>query len=101
MKDVRFLHTATLLDDGMVLLTGGSLLTARGEFFPESSAELFDPASGSSGHFLAAADMLQARVLHSATLLVSGPHAGEVLIVGGQQIDRTLKSAELFQPPHR
>jgi hypothetical protein len=103
MRDVRFLHTATLLDSGLVLFAGGSLLTARGQLFPESSAELFDPAGGAAGSFTSAGNMTTPRVLHTATLLggnlVSGSLAGNVLIVGGEQVDATLMSAELFNPP--
>jgi hypothetical protein len=103
MIDVRFLDTATLLRDGMVLLAGGSLLTARGQLFPESSAELFDPAGGAAGSFTSAGNMTTPRVLHTATLLdrVSGSLAGNVLIVGGEQVDTTLMSAESFKPPSR
>jgi hypothetical protein len=103
MIDVRFLDTATLLGDGMVLLAGGSLLTARGQLFPESSAELFDPAGGTAGSFTSAGSMTTPRVLHTATLLdrVSGSLAGNVLIVGGEQVDTTLMSAESFKPPSR
>lgn len=45
--------------------------------------------------------MTTPRVLHTATLLdrVSGSLAGNVLIVGGEQVDTTLNSAELFKPP--
>ncbi len=105
MKAVRFLHTATLLGNGMVLLAGGSLLTARGQLFPESTAEVFDPAAGANGGFPFSGRMTTSRVLQTATLLnpkvVSGALAGDVLIVGGEQIDDTLMSAELFVPNHR
>jgi uncharacterized protein GlcG (DUF336 family) len=103
MQAVRFLHTATMLGNGMVLLTGGSLLTARGQLFPESSAELFDPSSGANGMFMATKSMTTPRALHTATLLdpkfVSGALAGTVLIGGGEDLDQTLLSAELFIPP--
>ncbi len=99
MTQVRFLATATLLDSGEVLIAGGSLFTARSELFPENSAELFDPqANGGLGSFTATANMTTSRVLHTATLLGPsvGPLAGAVLIVGGEQTDGTLNTAELF-----
>jgi WD40 repeat protein len=103
MQAVRFLHAATLLNDGMVLLTGGSFLNAREQLLPESSAEAFVPAGDASmGTFVPAAGMTARRALHTATLLdaklVSTRLAGSVLITGGEGIDQTLESAELFTP---
>jgi hypothetical protein len=63
-------HTATLLIDGRVLLTGG------GRFAATASAEVFDPKTGS---FAKVADMFTDRSAQTATLLPSG----QVLIAGG------------------
>ncbi len=94
MATARALHTATLLRDGKVLITGG---VAAGSFpMPAlDSAELFDPATGVS--VMLAATLRSPRVQHAATLLGDG----RVLITGGQ-VD-TLDgdgsdTAELYDP---
>jgi hypothetical protein len=82
----RYYHTATLLQDGKVLITGG---TSPGGG-TTNTAELFDPASET---FTAISSMITARYGHTATLLQSG----EVLIAGGFGNGATDK-AELFDP---
>lgn len=77
----RWLHTATLLDDGRVLIVGGqpTNCTGTGGCFPEAlnTAELFDPVTDT----LTPTDTLHiARYGHSAALLPDG----RVLIVGGE-----------------
>ncbi|HET7487841.1 MAG TPA: kelch repeat-containing protein [Acidimicrobiales bacterium] len=84
-------HSATLLDDGRVLVAGGS--DAGG---PMASAEIYDPASGT---WAGTAPMRQARSGHTATRLADG----RVLVVGGSGPgpDGTadaLASAEVFDP---
>jgi len=81
-------HTATLLADGRILLTGGSPAVA--------DSEIFDPASGK---VTAASPMAVAREQHAATLLKDG----KVLVAGGYGPTGTgapalLDSAELFDP---
>ncbi len=63
-------HTATLLNNGKVLITGGSTTNGLTD-----TAELFDPATGT---FTLIGSMLHPRHQHSATLL----NDGRVLIVG-------------------
>lgn len=63
----RSQHTATLLDDGRVLIAGGS---------GDATAEIYDPATGS---FSSAGSMRVSRSGHTATLLKNG----RVLIAGG------------------
>jgi hypothetical protein len=85
MTTARQSHTATLLNNGKVLIAGG---TPNGNS-PLASAELYDP---STGIFAAAVDMTKARAYHTATLL----NNGKVLIDGGSvQGD---DSAELYDP---
>jgi uncharacterized repeat protein (TIGR03803 family) len=75
-------HTATLLNNGKVLLAGGVGL---------SSAELYDPATGT---FAATGSMTTARYQHIATLLTNG----KVLITGGISGTNYVASAELYDP---
>jgi hypothetical protein len=81
-------HTATALDDGRVLLTGGYAGEGRG---PHASAEIFDPRTGA---FAAVGSMAVARGAHTATRLTDG----RVLIVGGVDGRRALTTVELFDP---
>ena len=69
----RFLHTATLLQNGKVLVVGGALTSTSD---PVASAEVYDPVTGS---FTMTGAMATAREQHTATLLADG----RVLIVGG------------------
>ena len=120
MNEPRSLHTATLLDDGSVLLAGGfsgSVAISGGVLSGASglisnSAETFDPSSGDFtcvGGFNTETtrcnqSMSVARAGHSATLLATGPRAHRVLIAGGiGAVDPAahgapLSSAELFNP---
>lgn len=79
MFALRYAHTATRLTNGEVLVTGGFGsgydCEDRGEP-AQSSAELYDPASGA---FRAATSMTMGRGGHTATLLLNG----EVLVTGG------------------
>jgi hypothetical protein len=89
MQAARVNHTATLLNDGRVLIAGG---WNRGGVL--AGAELFDPASAT---FTPLPNMTSPRQLHSATLLADG----RVLIAGGLSGSGTasrLSSAELFDP---
>lgn len=82
-------HTATLLLDGRVLLTGGT-----GGDGDDHSAELFDPRTDT---FIKTAMMETGRIFHTATLLSDG----RVLVVGGGR-DYThrkfIAAAEIWDP---
>jgi hypothetical protein len=73
MVQARVKHTATLLNDGQVLLAGGS---SDGGFTSSASAEVYDPVARS---FRTTAFLISERVGHTATLLPNG----EVLVTGG------------------
>jgi N-acetylneuraminic acid mutarotase len=90
MKSPRQYHTATLLGNGQVLVTGGYFRDGEGYFHHHDSAEFFDPQTGT---WLSAESMSAARGDHTATLLEDG----RVLVAGGMNT-QFLSSAELFDP---
>ncbi len=120
LNEARALQTATLLDDGKVLLaggfngsvaiSGGILSGASGSI--SNSAETFDPntlefscVGGFSDESLRCnQSMSVARAGHTATLLSSGPLQHRVLITGGigaadpNARGIALNSAEIFNP---
>src|ERR1700675_2384930 len=87
MLEARSGHTATLLQDGRVLIVGG--MRRNQEFY--RSAEFYDPATRK---FQAAGEMSVARVGHAAVLL----HSGKVLVAGGYVGMSCTDSAELYDP---
>jgi hypothetical protein len=95
MRDARFGHTATLLPDGEVLVTGGNHGPYGSGGGASNSAELFDPSTGS---WTATGTMLEARTNQTATLL----ETGKVLVAGGHDgtglHNAARASAELFDP---
>jgi hypothetical protein len=77
-------HSATLLEDGRVLIAGG-------DGHMGGPAELYDPDSDT---FASTAPMSRYRTGHAAVRL----HDGRVLIVGGTGGDGGRVTAELFDP---
>jgi N-acetylneuraminic acid mutarotase len=95
MVEDRQGHTATLLDDGTVLVVGGtSELGQQGTQY-RATAELFDPVTRA---WRLTTPMNSARAGHTATLLADGT----VLVAGGSRIDNSewelLASAEIYNP---
>ncbi|MBN1774462.1 MAG: DUF4215 domain-containing protein [Deltaproteobacteria bacterium] len=87
MTTARQDHTATLLDDGTVLVVGGY---DGGTFL--TSAERYDPATN---RWTPAGNMTRGRAMHVAALL----NSGSVLIAGGSSPYPTfIASAELHDP---
>ena len=80
LSTARLYHAAARLPDGEVLVVGGSYslppAQTSGEPPPLSSAELYDPATGS---FSPGPSLTMRRVGPTATLMTNG----EVLVVGG------------------
>ncbi|WP_437506874.1 kelch repeat-containing protein [Sorangium sp. So ce1099] len=90
MRSKRFMHTATLLESGKVLVAGGRN-DAVGRDGDLASAELYDPET--DDWISTSKDMTDRRVMHSATLLKDG----KVLVAGGYS-GSTLVGAELYDP---
>jgi len=90
LTDSRYLHTATLLNNGKVLVAGGF------NGIDLASAELYDPATGS---WTATGLLSDAREEHTATLL----NNGKVFVAGGFDGNGGspgvfLTSAQLYDP---
>ena len=86
----RTRHTATLLADGRVLVTGGQTLDT-----PQSlrSSELYNPTTGS---WTATGNLTTGRAAHVAVRLPNG----KVLVAGGVSVEQQtrLGSAEIYDP---
>jgi Abnormal spindle-like microcephaly-assoc'd, ASPM-SPD-2-Hydin/Galactose oxidase, central domain len=89
MAAARQSHTATLLNNGDVLVVGGLGATTGA---PLGSAELYGPGAGT---FSLTGSLITPRSGHAASLLPNG----QVLITGGQDSSgNNLISAELYDP---
>ena len=91
LNTARYQFTATLLNNGMVLMAGGSNSTGY-----LASAELYNPATRA---FTTSGNLNTQRSDHTATLL----NNGMVLIAGGYNVvgnpsGNVLASAELYDP---
>jgi hypothetical protein len=92
METGRAFHTATLLNDGTVLVGGGLVVVGTNIYAALGSAELFDP---NTGMFTPTKGSMNfARSNHTATFL----NDGTVLVMGGLNRNTALATAELFGP---
>ncbi len=88
LNTARARHSATLLQNGKILVAGG--VTSGNTAI--ASAELYDPANGT---WTATGNLTTARARHTATLLPNG----KVLLAGGfDSSGNALTSAELYDP---
>ena len=88
LNTARDTHTATLLNNGQVLIVGG--LDVNGNSLP--SAELYDPTTGT---FTLTGSLSYGRAVHTASLL----NNGMVLIAGGYDTNGdAVANAELYNP---
>jgi hypothetical protein len=92
MSRQRLGHTATLLADGRVLITGGFTTAEGAPAGISRSAEIWEPDS--RGFRLLPRPMVTGRAYHSATRLPDG----KVLIVGGYSAEDSPPLAEIFDP---
>ncbi|CAF3519115.1 unnamed protein product [Rotaria sp. Silwood1] len=83
MNYSRDYHTASILTNGKVLITGGEDLWG-----PLGTAELYDPSTGT---WATTGNMTYVRQCHTASTLKNG----KVLITGGDNYE-ILNSAELY-----
>ena len=86
----RLEHTATLLPNGKLLISGGNEVTSSTTTVL-SSAELYN---SSTGTWTSTGSLNDARVGHTATLLVSGT----VIDVSGSGANTDLTSCEIYTP---
>lgn len=95
MSRARTLHTATLLNDGEVLVAGGATAYTGSLGTVTATAEIYDPRADT---WHAAAPMSVARYIGSAVRLANG----QVLVAGGwsytTDFDPSLASAEIYDP---
>ena len=91
LKTARAFHTATLLQNGLVLVTGGEISGAQ----VTATCELYNPIAGT---WTATGSMSTIRIYHTATLLKDGT----VLVTGGANTifdtPTTYSSCELYNP---
>ncbi|CAF2984215.1 unnamed protein product [Rotaria sp. Silwood2] len=90
----RYWHTASILSNGKILITGG-VICCEGSNMPLNTAEIYDPSTGS---WTMTSNMTIARYWHTASILANG----KVLVVGGVSYSGNnsvlLNSAELYDP---
>ncbi len=88
MNVPRFLHTATLLPNGQVLIAGGQYGNGTSS---TNQAELFDPSKNT---FTLTGSMTTPRFGQTVTLLFDG----QVLVTGGGDDNGPVDTAEIYDP---
>ena len=91
MNASRVNHTAVLLTNSQVLLTGGTDGCSGNVCTSDATTELYDPTAGT---FTTSQGLATARSGHTGTLLSNG----SVLLAGGIASGITLSSVEFYQP---
>jgi len=96
---IRYAHTATRLPSGQILVAGGNSqlnppFNAPGAL---TSADLYDPANN---RWLPTGSLTVSRYGAQATVLTTGPQAGQVLVAAGFSTmgALTTNTAELYDP---
>lgn len=84
MVNTRYNHSAVVLDDNSVLVTGGFGVDPK-------SAEIYTPSTNT---WSSATAMATARSLHTSTKLLNG----KVLVVGGYDGTKSLNTIEIYTP---
>ncbi|MFL6245050.1 MAG: kelch repeat-containing protein, partial [Thermoanaerobaculia bacterium] len=91
LSAARVYHTATLLANGKVLIAGGLQLQENAPATQLTSAELYDPGTGS---FTPTGSLSTARYQHTATLLPNG----KALLASGASGNSNTATCELYDP---
>lgn len=84
MSNMRYNHSAVVLGDNSVLVTGGFGVDAK-------SAEIYNPTSNT---WSSVSGMASGRALHTSTKLLNG----KVLVVGGYDGTKALTTIEIYNP---
>jgi N-acetylneuraminic acid mutarotase len=90
----RSYHTATLLNDGRVLVAGGAGNVNYNKFTVFNTSELFDPRTNA---WTFTGNMHVARAQHAGVLLADG----RALVVGGSTVRSLTATSEIFTPAVR
>jgi len=108
MNTHRYSATATVIEigpnAGKILIAGGhGNLNSDPPLGPLASTEIYDPVTNTFAPPEQTASMNNARYLATASTIITGPNAGKILIVGGNDASALssgghLASTELYDP---
>jgi hypothetical protein len=102
LSQARAGHTATLLEDGRVLLAGGFRFSPQGAVETLTSIEIIDPRQGTITFVADPGGGAARRAFHTASVLLDGRVAligGEVQVAGG--LATPLSTGAVFDPVTR